>query len=145
MFRKCRNSSTFWSNHLWHHRSLCTFLQCGGNNNHITNYRTLPANFTQNKIRMWDKICKNHSAYWELIRGHNPWYVGRQLWLVLQQTLSFLNRCFWKGAFQPLSCCPCPLVSGFTGTKCGRCLMYALSSFLLDNLLILADCFFHAK
>lgn len=40
---------------------------------------------------MWDKICKNHSVYWEFIRGP-PWYVRRLLWLVLQQTVS------WTGA-----------------------------------------------
>lgn len=31
MLRKCRNSPAFCSNPLCHHRSLCTFLQAGGN------------------------------------------------------------------------------------------------------------------
>lgn len=80
---------------------------------------------------MWDKICKNHSAYWvkdssrcrqdqrtqTLVKSEDT-----DMPLVLQQTLSFLNRWFLAAeAFQAPSLSTCPLVSAFTGAKRGHC------------------------
>lgn len=105
----------------------------------------LPADFTQNMIR-WG--CETKSAKTTVCTeslSEDPPDMLEDFYDLSCSRLFLEQVLLGAGALQPLNCCLCPLISGFTGIKCECCLMYALSFFLLDNQFVLGDCIFHAK